>query len=100
MGSVALQKYVEGRLGDGEINRSSYIDGLEHLLYLNELKPKFALSLVSALPKYYANSKLGFSRYSSMKEALNAATSKYGKSTKSTVISDPDITIISAKPEV
>ena len=97
IGSGALQRYVEGRSAD-DLTKCSYIDGLEHLVYLNDIKQKFELSLVSALPKYYTSGKLGFARYSSMKEVVSACMAKHGKSHKSVVISDPDITIISTKP--
>ena len=97
VGSLAVQRFVEGRLGEQDLGKIDYIEGLEHLVYLNQLKQKYQLALVSALPNYYASGKLGFATFSGMREVANMLTAKQ-RSARSLVISDPDVTILSPRP--
>jgi nickel-dependent lactate racemase len=93
LGGGALQAYVEGRLADDQVAGAQYSDGLEHLLYLQELKEKKELALVSTLPRYYAN-KLGFVTFSSARDALESLLAKHGRSHKALVVADADITLL------
>ncbi len=97
VGGGALQMFIEGRLKPEQLRQSPYIDGLEHLLFIEELRQKYELGLVSTLPHYYARSKLGFSTYASMKDILDKLPEKYGKNFRALVLSDADIVLLKPK---
>ena len=94
LGGGALQMFIEGRLKPEQLHQSPYIDGLEHLLFIEELKQKIELGLVSTLPHYYARTKLGFSTYAGMKDILDKLPEKHGKNFKALVVSDADIVLL------
>ena len=96
LGEGALQMYVEGRLKIEEQLKTSYINGLEHLLYLQELRQKCELGIVSTLPQYYLK-KLGFDVYISLKSVLEKLLTKHGKYHKVLVLSDADIAFLKKK---
>jgi hypothetical protein len=91
IGGGALQMFVEGRLKPEQVMLSPYVDGLEHLIYIQELRQKYELGLVSTLPHYYARSKLGFSTYAGMKDIIEKLPEKYGKNFRALVMLDADI---------
>lgn len=93
-GGGALQMFIEGRLKPEQLPQSPYIEGLEHLLYIEELRQKYELGLVSTLPHYYARTKLGFTTYAGMKDILDRQPEKHGKNFKALVLSDADITLL------
>jgi hypothetical protein len=93
-GAGALQMFIEGRLKVEQLKEIPYIDGLEHLLFIEELRQKYELGLVSTLPLYYARTKLGFFTYSSMKEILDRLPEKHGKNFKALVLADADIVLL------
>ena len=97
IGGGALQTMVEGTLKPEQLSQGHYIEGLEHLLYANELRQKCELGLVSTLPRYYASSKLGFTTYSGMNDVLQKLPEKIGKSYRAIVLSDADITLLSPR---
>jgi hypothetical protein len=97
VGGGALQMFLEGRLKPEQLHRSPYIDGLEHLLFIEELRQKYELGLVSTLPYYYAKTKLGFSTYTGTKDILQKLSEKHGKNFKALVLSDADITLLKPK---
>jgi len=97
VGGGALQMFIEGRLRPDELQQSPYIDGLEHLLYIEELRQKMELGLVSTLPHHYAKSKLGFTTYAGMKDILDKLPEKHGKNFKALVVSDADIVLLKPK---
>ncbi|HEY7733266.1 MAG TPA: hypothetical protein VIB07_00570 [Nitrososphaera sp.] len=94
VGGGALQMFIEGRLRPEELAQTAYVDGLEHLLYIHELKQRCELGLVSTLPHYYSKTKLGFSTYAGMKDIMEKLPEKIGKSYRAIVLSDADITIL------
>jgi hypothetical protein len=94
VGGGALQMFIEGRLKQEQLQSSPYVDGLEHLLFIEELRQKIELGLVSTLPHYYARSKLGFATYAGMKDILDKLPEKQGKSFKALVLSDADIMLL------
>lgn len=96
IGGGALQALVEGRLKQEQVALSPYVEGLEHLLYIQELRQKRELGIVSSLPNYYAT-KLGFSTFAGVKDAFENMLGKHGKGHKSLVVSDADITPINIK---
>lgn len=98
IGGGALQMSIEGRLKQEQLHLSPYIDGLEHLLFMEELRVKYDIGLVSTLPYYYTKAKLGFMTYSGTRDVLQKLQEKYGKNFKTLVLSNADITLI--KPKV
>jgi hypothetical protein len=94
VGGGALQMFIEGRLRPEQLQASPYIDGLEHLLFIEELRQKYELGLVSTLPHYYARTKLGFTTYAGMKDILDKLPEKHGKNFKALVLSDADIVLL------
>ena len=98
VGGGALQMFIEGRLKPEQLHLSPYIDGLEHLLFMEEMKRhEIELGLVSTLPYYYAKTKLGFSTYASMKDILDKLSAKQGKNFRALVMSDADIVLLNPK---
>ena len=90
--------FIEGRLNvEQQKQNSTYIDGFEHLVYLDELRQKYDLSIISTLPHYYLKAKLGLKTYGNIKNALEGAVSKFGTRQKVLVISDADIVLLKAK---
>lgn len=97
IGGGALQMFVEGKLKTEALAQSPYVDGLEHLMYLNELRQHYELGLVSTLPHYYAKTMLGFATYGGMKDIIEKLPEKHGKNYKALVVSDADITLLRPK---
>lgn len=93
LGGGALQAYVEGRLAQEQISSAPYSEGLEHLIYIQELKQKKELALVSTLPHYYAT-KLGFATFGGARDALEGVLAKHGRNHKALVVADADITML------
>lgn len=94
LGGGALQMYIEGRLKQEQLHLSPYVYGLEHLLFIEEMRQKVELGLVSTLPHYYARTKLGFSTYAGMKDILDKLPEKQGKNFRALVMSDADIVLL------
>jgi hypothetical protein len=94
LGGGALSAFAEGRLKPEQLATAPYTDGLEHLLYLQELKQKYDLGLVSSLPHYYAAGRLGFATYAGARDALEKLLARNGKGHKALVVSDADITLL------
>jgi len=97
VGGGALQAFIEGRLKQEQFAMPQYTDGLEHLLYMQELKQRCELGLVSSLPHYYASPKLGFMAYSGARDALEKLLARNGKGHKALVVSDADITLLKSR---
>ena len=54
LGSVALQYFIEDRFTTDKLrNPTKYIDGMENLLYLDEIQKNLQIGLVSVLPELY-----------------------------------------------
>ena len=98
IGGGALQMFVEDRLKQEQVQQTSYIDGLEHLIFIEELRREYGLGIVSTLPHYYASSKLGFLTYAGMKDIVDRLLERQGKNFKALVMSDADILML--KPKV
>jgi hypothetical protein len=89
--------FIEGRLKPEQLHLSPYIDGLEHLLFMEQLRLKYGMGLVSTLPHYYAKTKLGFATYSGTKDILQKLQEKHGKNFRTLVLSNADITLLKPK---
>jgi hypothetical protein len=94
IGEGALKMYLEGRLDINKIKKGNYINGAEHLLFLDFLKNDYNLGIVSSLPFYYTRKKLGFVTFNNVKEVLVKFMSIYGKNNKILVCPEPDVTLL------
>ncbi|MDQ3888745.1 MAG: hypothetical protein M3251_05675 [Thermoproteota archaeon] len=99
IGGGALQMFIEGRLKPEQLHLSPYIDGLEHLLFMEQLRMKYEIGLLSTIPHYYAKTKLGFATYSGTKDILQKLQEKHGKNFRTLVLSNADITLLKPKAE-
>jgi len=97
VGNIALQMFIEGRLKQEQLHVSPYIDGLEHLLFIEEIRAKYQIGLVSTLPHYYTKTKLGFAVYSGTRDILQKLQEKHGRHFKTLVLSNADITLLKPK---
>jgi hypothetical protein len=97
LGDGALTMYLEGRLNLSEIKKTSYVNGLEHLVYFENLKDEYYLGLVSSIPFYYTKTKFGLYRYNNVNEVLESMILRYGKSSKVMICPDPSITLFIKK---
>jgi len=89
LGSEAIQQYVEGRINLDRIrNPSKYIDGMEDILFLTELRKNFEIGIVSILPHLYTRDKLGMTPFGGAKEAMDYVLKKFGDRQKVVIISD------------
>lgn len=97
LGDGALTMYLEGRLNLSKIKKTRYVNGLEHLVYFENLKDEYYLGLVSSIPFYYTKTKFGLYTYNNVKEVLENMMSRYGKSSKVVICPDPCITLFLKK---
>lgn len=95
LGSEAIQQYVEGRMNlDRLRSPSKYVDKMEDLLFLTEVRKKFGIGIVSILPYLYTKEKLGMIPFSGAKETLDYVLKTYGERQKITIISDGSHTLL------
>ncbi|MDQ3840195.1 MAG: hypothetical protein M3297_13115 [Thermoproteota archaeon] len=100
LGSKALQMFVEKKLPDySSIQDGKYIDGQEQLIFLETVREKFNLGILSTLPNYYLASKLGFETYDGLKQALANLLSRHGKTHKVALVSDAQFTLSLTGPD-
>jgi hypothetical protein len=98
IGGGALQMFIEGKLNIEDSRKSnSYIDGLEHLIFLEALKQKYDLGILSTIPQYYLRTLLGFTTYNGTKDILQDLLTKYGKNNKVLAVSDGDLILLKTK---
>lgn len=89
LGSEALLQYVEGRMNTDRLkNPTKYVDGMEDLLFLNEIQKRLKIGIVSILPQYYTKEKLSMIPFGGVKEAMDYILKTYGQRQKVTVVSD------------
>lgn len=89
LGSEAIQQYVEGRMNlDRLKSPSKYLDRMEDLLFLTEMRKKFGIGIVSILPYLYTKEKLGMIPFSGAKETMDYILKTYGDRQKVAIVSD------------
>ncbi|MGA9152929.1 MAG: hypothetical protein WBZ36_20320 [Candidatus Nitrosopolaris sp.] len=87
----ALQMFVEGKIKNRDLyQRGFYVPGLEHLIYLENLRRELDLGILSTLPQYYVK-KLGFETYAGGNDVLEKLLAKHGKNHKILVSSAADL---------
>ena len=95
LGSEAIQQYVEGRMNLEKLkNPSKYVDGMEDLLFLTEMRKKFGIGIVSILPYLYTKNKLEMIPFSGAKETIDYVLKTYGDRQKITIIPDGSHTLL------
>ena len=88
LGSDALQQYLEGRLPLERLrNPTRYINGMEDLLFLSEIKKNFQIGLVSILPEFYTK-KLGMIPLPGIKYSLDYILKTQGARQKVSIVTD------------
>jgi len=98
LGSDAILMYVEGRLQEDTLrDPSSYIDGMEDLLFLSEMKKRYQLGLVSILPRFYTR-RLGIVPLDGMSRAMEYIFKTCGASQKISIVSDGARTLLLRRP--
>jgi len=94
LGSEALKMFVSGRLDMASIRKEDYVDGLEDLVYLKEAQKRYNLMLVSILPTYYVEMKLGLRQFKKAGDAFSHILSSSGAKTKVSIISNGSLTLL------
>ena len=98
LGSEALKMYVSGRLDVKKMLKSGdYIEGFEDLVYIQTALHRSTLILVSALPDYYTEMKMGFHACRKAGDALSHILSITGARTKVHIIDKGSTTLLSKK---
>jgi hypothetical protein len=92
-GVKAIEKFAYGELKLEDYKNSTYLEGLEHVMFINELKEKYNIAILSALPKYYLKEIFGLQVFSNIQEAADKILEMNGKSHRITIIQDPNIAI-------
>ncbi len=96
LGSTALQLYVSGRLDvDATIRKGQYVEGLEDLILLRRAQKLFKLVLVTSLPNYYSEVKLGLHALRKASDAVTEVFTNQGSKCKILMVSDASNTLIS-----
>ena len=94
VGSEALQMYLTGRMTESFLKKGAYVDGLEEISYVSELKDRYSVTLLSSLPELYAGGKLKFRTARGSGEALSKVFSSVGRSAKLNVVTRACETVI------
>ena len=95
----ALQMFVEGKIKNKDLyKRGFYVPGLEHLIYLENLRQQFDLGILSTLPQYYLK-KLGFETYAGGNDVLKKLLAKHGKNHKILVSSAADLALLKLREQ-
>jgi hypothetical protein len=83
LGSVALEMFVQGRMGgEGTPRKEKYVDGQEELFYLGKLRDEYDLLLLSGLPELFAKGKLGLNTARGSGEAVGRLLNKLGRTAR------------------
>ncbi len=85
LGSQALEYLIYDKLDLNSLEKDYYVEGLEDILFLKALKEK-NLMIVSTLPHFYTQAKLGFQTFDSVKDAVNYVLTTYGAKSKLAII--------------
>jgi hypothetical protein len=94
LGSEALQMYLTGRMTESFLKKGAYVEGLEEISYLTELKERYSVTLLSSLPDLYAGGKLRFGTARGSGEALGKVFSSVGRGAKLNVVTRASETVI------
>ncbi len=88
LGPDAIRMRVEGRLQPDDLpNPSAYVDGMEDLLFLQEVQKRCQVALVSVLPEMYTK-RLGLISLGGMQESVAYLKKTQGARQKASVVMD------------
>ena len=88
LGPDAIRMRVEGVLQPEELpNPSTYVDGMEELLFLQEVQKRCQVALVSVLPEMYTK-RLGLVSLGGMQESVTYLKKTQGARQKASVVMD------------
>lgn len=88
LGPAAIRMRVEGRLQPEELsNPSTYVDGMEELLFLHEVQKRCQVALVSVLPEMYTK-RLGLVSLGGMQESVVYLKKTQGARQRASVVMD------------
>ena len=88
LGPDAIRMRVEGVLQSEELpNPSTYVDGMEELLFLQEVQKRCQVALVSVLPEMYTK-RLGLVSLGGMQESVTYLKKTQGARQKASVVMD------------
>jgi len=94
VGSDSIQSVIDGRTDIEHLKKpSKYIDGMENLLYINEMQKKFQFGLLSILPTYYSK-KLNMIPFNGIKQVMEYILKNQGQKQKVEVIADGARTLL------
>ena len=93
-GAKAIENLAFGELKSEDYENFTYVDGLEHVMFLDELRDKFDMAILSSLPKYYLHQIFGLEVFSNIQEAAEKILRMNGKSHRISIIQDPNIAIL------
>ena len=94
VGASGIQSVIDGRIDMDHLKKpSQYIDGIENLLYINEMKKKFQVGLLSILPTHYSK-KLNMISFNGIKRVMDYILKNQGQNQKVQVISDGARTLL------
>lgn len=98
LGSDALRMYTSGRLDvESLVRRGEYVDGLEDLVYIKTALHRSTPILVSTLPNYYIEMKMGFHACRKAGDALSYILSSLGAKTKVHILPHGSVTLLSKR---
>jgi hypothetical protein len=75
-----------------------FIEGQEHLIFLEAMREKYDIGVVSTIPQHYLKTKLELETFDGLKQVLAKLLSKYGKNHKVTLISEGRSTLTRLNP--
>ena len=94
IGADAIQSVTDGRTDLEHLKKpSEYIDGMENLLYINEMQKKFQFGLLSILPTHYSKT-LNMIPFNGIKQVMDYVLKNQGQKQKVEVISDGARTLL------
>jgi len=92
----ALLQFIEGRLDLNDLKKNIYIKDLEHINFLNVIRDKFKIYIISSIPKVYLH-KLGLKPIPRVKDGLKTILFEQGKSSKILIVPNSELTRIIQK---
>ena len=94
LGSESFHQFIDGRLSIEKIkNASQYVDGMENLLYLNEIHKKMQAGLVSILPETYVK-KFNMIPFDGVKKGMDYILKNQGIRQKVQIVEDGARTLL------
>ena len=94
IGSDGIRSVIDGRDDIEHLKKpSQYIDGMENLLYINEMQERFQFGLLSILPTHYSI-KLNMISFNGIKQVMDYVLKNQGQKQKVEVVSDGARTLL------